>query len=92
MTSTVFTTGTVIESPWLNDVNDSVYNVALPNTFTGNGITVAFTLAAAPISNNSIVVFINGVYQQKSTYTVVGTTLTFSTAPPITSNIEVIFT
>jgi len=26
MTSTVFTSGTVIESPWLNDVNNVVYN------------------------------------------------------------------
>jgi hypothetical protein len=26
MTSTVFTTGTVIESPWLNDVNGATYN------------------------------------------------------------------
>lgn len=26
MTSTVFSSGTVIESPWLNDVNSVVYN------------------------------------------------------------------
>jgi hypothetical protein len=26
MTSTVFTTGTVITAPWLNDVNNVVYN------------------------------------------------------------------
>ena len=30
MTSTVFTPGTIIESPWLNDVNNAVYNGALP--------------------------------------------------------------
>jgi hypothetical protein len=28
MTSTVFTTGTVIESPWLNDVNTGIYNAS----------------------------------------------------------------
>jgi hypothetical protein len=37
MTSTVFTTGTVIESPWLNDVNGVVYNATLPYTPAGIG-------------------------------------------------------
>jgi len=31
MTSTVFTSGTVITSPWLNDVNTAIYN-NLPDT------------------------------------------------------------
>lgn len=33
MTSTVFTTGTLIESSWLNDINNAVYN-----NFPTNGI------------------------------------------------------
>jgi hypothetical protein len=57
--------------------------------FTGNGSTVAFTLASAPASENSTNVYINGVYQQKNTYSVAGTVLTFSEAPPTTSSIEV---
>jgi len=61
------------------------------NNFTGNGAATVFTLTSAPFSENSTFVFINGVYQQKNTYTVVGSTLTFSTAPPITSSIEVMF-
>lgn len=69
----------------------SVQNIGL-NNFTGDGTTVAYTLTVAPFSENSTFVFINGVYQQKNTYTVVGTTLTFSTAPPITSTIEVVYT
>lgn len=56
---------------------------------TGDGTNVAFTLAIAPTSENTMQVFVNGVYQQKNTYSVVGTTLTFSQAPPITSTIEV---
>jgi len=40
MTSTVFTTGTVIESPWLNDVNNVVYNAALPYTPAGTGAVI----------------------------------------------------
>jgi hypothetical protein len=61
------------------------------NNFTGNGSTTIFTLVGTPFNENSTFVFINGVYQQKNTYTVVGTTLTFSTAPPNTSTIEVMF-
>ena len=53
--------------------------------FTGNGVTVAFTLATASLGENYTFVYINGVYQQKNTYTVSGTTLTFSEAPPGTT-------
>jgi hypothetical protein len=59
--------------------------------FTGDGSTVAFTLSSAPINENSTFVYINGVYQNKNTYSVSSTTLTFSEAPPLTSKIEVMF-
>ena len=62
------------------------------NDFVGNGLTTAFTLTAAPYNENSTFVFINGVYQQKTTYSVVGQTLTFLTAPPANSSIEIIST
>ena len=57
--------------------------------FTGDGTTVAFTLTNAPASENSTNVYINGVYQQKNTYSVAGAVVTFSQAPPVTSSIEV---
>lgn len=60
-----------------------------PQNFTGDGATVAFTLSAAPNSENSTFVYINGVYQQKNTYSIAGAVLTFSEAPPVTSSIEV---
>lgn len=63
----------------------------IPENFTGTGSQTIFTLAAAPYSENSTNVYINGVYQQKNTYTVSGTTLTFSEAPPVTSSIEVMY-
>ena len=59
------------------------------NEFTGNGSTTSFTLSAPAIENNTFV-YINGVYQFKSTYSVSGNTITFSTAPPNTSGIEVV--
>jgi hypothetical protein len=59
--------------------------------FTGTGSQTIFTLSSASLGENFTFVYINGVYQQKNTYTVSGTTLTFSTAPPFTSSIEVMF-
>lgn len=58
-------------------------------TFTGDGSTLIFTLPLSLASNNYANIFINGVYQNKSTYTISGTTLTFTEAPPVTSKIEV---
>lgn len=64
----------------------------LTDTFSGNGSTTAFTLSAAPANTSSIIVAVTGVLQDPSTYSVSGTTLTFSGAPPSgTSNISVRF-
>lgn len=62
------------------------------DVFSGTGSQTVFTLSADPSTKNNTYVSISGVYQAKSTYTVSGTTLTFSTAPPSgTSNIEVVY-
>jgi hypothetical protein len=59
--------------------------------FSGNGSATAFTLAAAPAGENNTQVYLSGVYQQKDRYSVSGTTLAFSSAPPSgTNNIEVV--
>lgn len=57
--------------------------------FAGNGSTTSFTLGSSAVKQNTFV-YINGVYQFKSTYSVSGTTITFSTAPPVNSGIEVV--
>jgi hypothetical protein len=59
--------------------------------FTGTGSQTVFTLSAASFGENYTFVYINGVYQNKNTYDITSTTLTFSQAPPITSLIEVMF-
>ena len=63
-------------------------NVGL-STFTGDGTTTAFTLSSDPVNENNTRVHIDGVYQEKAAYSVSGTTLTFSGAPPNGSSIEV---
>ena len=57
--------------------------------FTGDGSTTSFTLGYSAVKPNTFV-YIDGVYQLKNTYSVSGTTITFSTAPPLDSVIEVV--
>ena len=57
--------------------------------FTGDGTTVDFTLGGIPQSSNNLFIFLDGVMQDAANYTVSGTTLTFTTAPPLNTNIEV---
>ena len=57
---------------------------------SGDGSTTTFTIAANPNHENNTQVFVDGVYQEKGTYSVSGTTLTFSAAPPNGSSIEVV--
>ena len=65
-------------------------NVNVQN-FSGDGSTAAFTLTENPGNENNTQIYVDGVYQQKTTYSVSGTTLTFTDAPPSgTNNIEVI--
>jgi hypothetical protein len=74
---------------------DNISGVGAANyqvqNFTGTGLQIVFTLSSESLGENFTFVYINGVYQQKNTYTVSGTTLTFSTAPPFNSAIEVMF-
>lgn len=59
--------------------------------FSGTGAQLAFTLAYQPYTEENTQVYINGVYQQKDTYSLSGFVITFTTAPPLgTDNIEVV--
>jgi hypothetical protein len=75
-----------------DNIGGSFNASSLIANFTGTGAQLAFTLLSSPTSENTTLVFINGVYQQKNTYSVATTTLTFSQAPPPTASIEVAYT
>jgi hypothetical protein len=61
------------------------------DSFSGDASDTTFELSTAPGAEENTFVFISGVYQQKSEYSVSGTTLTFSAAPPTgTNNIQVV--
>ncbi len=73
----------------IGGIND--FSGLLPTIYNsvGDGVNTAFTLPTSPVSENTTQVYINGVYQQKNTYSLSGVTLTFSEAPPETSTVEV---
>jgi hypothetical protein len=57
---------------------------------SGTGAQVAYTLSITPQGNNVVDIYIQGIYQQKNTFSVAGNVLTFSEAPIAgTNNIEV---
>ena len=58
----------------------------LVDTFSGNGTTTAFTMTIAPATANSVFVIVSGVVQSPLTYSVIGTTLNFTQAPPTGTN------
>lgn len=60
------------------------------DNFTGDGTDTTFELSLEVNNVNYLQIFIDGVYQHKSTYSVADTTLTFSEAPPNNALIEVI--
>ena len=69
-----------------NPITQSAF---LTDQFSGTGSQTAFTMSVAPANTAAVVVAIHGVVQDPSTYSVTGTTLTFSAAPPAgTGNIS----
>jgi hypothetical protein len=84
--STAPPTGVAIEVVHIKAAGISTIN---DNQFTGNGSTTAFTLSQSVTDENNTFVFINGVYQDKSTYSILASTLTFTTAPQNGYTIEV---
>jgi hypothetical protein len=59
------------------------------DTYTGDGSNTAFTLSVTPATINYTTAVVGGVTQPRSAYSVVGTTLTFTSAPANNQIIEV---
>lgn len=61
------------------------------DTFTGDGSTTDYTLSLEPLASQNVIVFVGNVFQISDTnYTVSGTTITFTSAPPDTHTIVVL--
>jgi len=76
--------GDIIEVVAFGAVNTAA--VITAEDFSGTGSQTVFTMSVTPANSESVLVAISGVVQDPSNYTVTGTTLTFSTAPPLGTN------
>lgn len=77
------------QSGW--DVVGGSTSFGVVDRFSGTGVQLSFNLSQNPGTESNTQVYINGIYQQKDTYSLSGTTITFSEPPPIgTDNIEVV--
>ena len=76
--------GDIIEVVAFNTTNVSA-TIAYDD-FSGTGSQTVFTMTQTPANSASVIIAISGVVQDPSNYTVSGTTLTFSTAPPLGTN------
>ena len=63
----------------------------LTASYTGDGSQVAYALTADPQTEANTSVYVDGVYQNKDTYSVSGVVVTFSEAPPLNSAIEIVY-
>ncbi len=59
------------------------------NNYTGDGTTTVYGVSSTIASENNIQIYLDGVYQDKDTFTASGTNVTFGTAPPNTTEIEI---
>ena len=62
----------------------------LVDTFLVSTTQTAFTLSQDPVSKNNISVYVGGVYQESSTYSLSTTTLTLSQSPSNGTTVEVV--
>ena len=58
-------------------------------SLVGDGTTATFALGGTPRSSDHTMVFLEGVYQEKENYSIAGSNITFTTAPPNGYSIEV---
>jgi len=58
-------------------------------SLVGDGSTTTFALGGSPRSSDHTMVFLEGVYQEKENYSIAGSNITFTTAPPNGYSVEV---
>lgn len=82
--------GAVIEIRTLVASAVSVLTGLVYDSFTGNGSTTVYGLSTTPTNKTYTMVTVGGITQLKNSYDLSGSTLTFTTAPPSTSPIEIV--
>ena len=83
--------GVTISGTYPNFTVESVAgSQVIRDLFSGTGSQTAFTLSGTPVNENYTQIYFNGVYQEKSGYTLAGNVVTFSEAPAAGVDVEVI--
>lgn len=80
----------LVANVWTAITSASASNKAA-DSFVGAGSSGPFTLSGDPGSKNNTDVFVGGVYQQKSTYTLSGTSLTLGGSVGVGVSVEVLW-
>ena len=82
---------TAVENALLSIGEGGLPGTVYVQRLSGTGAQAVFTLNVSVPTSALIDIFINGVYQNKDTFTIVDKVLTFSEAPPAgTDNVEVV--
>ena len=74
-------------SAWVNQAQASNATI---NTMTGDNSDDTLTLSRAPLSENAVHIYWDGVYQHKDNWSLSGSTVTFSTAPGTGVKVEAV--
>jgi len=73
-------------SAWSEVAKIGSVTLSVDQVGTGDGVTSTFTMSKAETDATAVAVFVGGVYQTATThYTVSGTQINFSSAPPMGS-------
>lgn len=73
----------------LTGIKNNRYSQHTSDQYVGDGVTTIYTMSRGAISTSSLLVIVDGVKQHANTYTLNGTQLIFSEAPPNGVAIEV---
>lgn len=73
-----------------DNVNEIAPGFITVANHVGDGATTVFGIGDTPTTKLATDAYINGVYQDKNTYSVSGSNLTFTQAPPLNSQIEIV--
>lgn len=72
-----------------NTVGSGTATVVNVDNFVGTGTDTAYTLSVTPSTKNQTLIAIGGIVQPKSTYTLAGNVINFSSAPPNGAPVEI---
>jgi hypothetical protein len=74
---------------WVSITQNAPQLSSLVDSFTGNGVATDFTLSSVPVSINYTFVSVGGILQPRTAYSITGNVLSFTSAVPSNSPVDV---